>query len=285
MSIKNQFVKKVLCGVLVSVMLTGLAACGEGSSADAEDALKKAQETMASAKSLSYDMEMDVEMSAEGQEVKMDTETKADYIADPMQMKLELDMAVEGQNSMKSSIYVIQEDGQYTVCTGTDLGTGSMQWSKQSLADISIYSQYNAKEKFELYLSSIENLKEKGSEKVEDKDSVRYEGVISKDSLVKVLISSGAISSFKTLGITESQIESMVDKLGDLSINIWLAKEDNMPLKYEIDMTEMMEKLIDSIMDSGQQGGFTISKVTESTTISDINGVEKIDIPAEAQAA
>ncbi|MCI8285610.1 MAG: hypothetical protein HFE90_10175 [Firmicutes bacterium] len=284
MNITNGFVKKFICGTLISAMIIGLTACGSGG-ANAEDALKQAQEAMASIKSLSYDMEMDVEMSAQGKEVKMDTETKADYIVDPMQMKLELDMDVEGQSSMKSSIYVVQENGQYTVCTGTDLGSGSMHWSKQSVADISIYAQYNAKEKFELYLSSIDNLKEKDSEKVDDKDAVRYEGMIAKDSLVKVLGSSGAFSSFQTLGITESHIESVLDDLGDLSINIWLDKKDNMPLKYEIDITEIMEKLIDSIMgESNQQDGFKISKITESVTISDTNSIEKIEIPAEAQA-
>ena len=294
MKITNQLIKKVLSGALVLAMVFSFAACGDnkgggsagGEGLSPEDALKKAMETMESVKSMSYDMNMAMEMSAQGQSINMDTTAKVDFFADPMKMKMDMNMDMGSLGSTKSTMYMLQEGNQYSIYTGTDAGNGTLTWQKTSGGDASAFEQYSAKDNFDMYLNSSEGLKETGSEKIGDRDAIRYEGAIAQDDLAEVLSNSGALSSFSSLGVTEAQVQSMLKDIGDLKMTMWLAKDDYMPLKYEMDMTDMMQKLMDGVMSSAAQGAkIEIGKVEVSMTISNVDGVEDFEVTAEALAA
>lgn len=278
---------------LALTMALSLAACGEKGNEPAgggdisgmsvEEIVKKSQENLAAASSLSYDMAMDMEMSAQGQTIAMAMNGVADHIVDPMQMKMDMSIDMGELGSAKSEMYMMEEDGQYVLYTGMDDGTGTMTWQKQTVADASAMEQYDAKASFDLYVSSAENFQESGTETVGTVEAMRYDGVIGKDALSEVLQASGALSQMSALGMSTEDVDALADSLGDLPISLWISTADTTPVKYELDMTEMMSALMQGM--GSETAQVEIGKMQMSMTVRNINSVESIEVPAEALAA
>ena len=140
-----------------------------------------------------------------------------------------------------------------------------------------------------LYLGSINSFKEVGTEQVNGKDAVKYEGTISNEELSEVMETAGTADSLTQLGITEDQVVAMYSELGDLPVQVWIETESGLPVKYEMDMTDMMQKLMDKVVESmGEDAAgmtITMDKVFVSMSLSDFNAVSEIVIPEEAKNA
>lgn len=278
---------------LAVTMALSLAACGgkgndpaaggDVSGMSVEEIVKKSQENLAAASSLSYDMAMDMEMSAQGQTIAMTMNGVADHIVDPMQMKMDMSIDMGELGSAKTEMYMMDEDGQYVLYTGVDDGTGTLTWQKQTVADASAMEQYDAKASFDLYVSSAEDFQENGTETVGTVEATRYDGVIGKDAMSEVLQASGALSQMSALGMSATDVDALADSLGDLPLSLWISTADTMPVKYELDMTEMMRALMQGM--GSETAQVEIGKMQMSMTVRNINGVESIEVPAEALAA
>lgn len=278
--------KKLVALGMAMVLTAGLAACGgSGDGGSAEDVMKKAQDEMSKVKSMSYDMVMDMNMTMGDQKVETSTNGKIDFIADPLAMKMDMTMDMGAQGSYEMNMYAEKAGDEYVMYMTMD-GTN---WMKQTLADAAELEQYNAQDSMGLYLEGIENFKEAGTEKVNGSDATRYDGVISKDAMNDVMASSGAADQFAQLGISAAQAEEMYKDLGELPVSLWIDKESSLPVKYEMDMTGIMQKLMDKMMEAvGEQAaGLSISvdKMFISMTLSNFNKVEEIKVPDAAKNA
>ncbi len=102
------------------------------------------------------------------------------------------------------------------------------------------------------------------------------------------MLSSGALDSANQLGMDTSQVDSMLDDLGELTIDLWIDEATLYPVKYEIDMTGAMDTLMTNMIAAmGEQGegiSMSIPKMAVSMTCSNYNGVTEIAIPEEAKA-
>lgn len=282
--------KKIIPLILTLVLALSLAACagenaGDSGGAPKEDAataLQMAMENMNEVTSMSYEMVLEMEMTADGQTVAMDTTATVDYIVEPPSMKLDMSMDMgAGLGSLHTEMYMTQEADRYLLYTGVDMG-GGMQWTKQEMTDMAALAQYDAKASFDTYLTGAERFQEKGVSTVSGANAVRYDGVISKDAVNEVMQASGALSQLTSLGISEADAAAMMTGLGEIPISIWVGEENGLPVKYEIDMTAVMRELMDKMMESmGVQGGFSFDQMTTSMTLSNINGVASIVIPEE----
>ena len=285
------WMKKFAIVLLAMAMLVSLCACGSGQDANATPAevIKAAQEKMAEVTSMSYDMIMDMEMGIAEQSFVMNTTATADQIVEPLQMKMEMSMNMGELGTTATTMYIAQEDGKFMCYMGMDDGTGNMIWQKQEMTDVDeIMAQYDGKESMDVYISSAEGFVENGSEEINGEEATRYDGTISKDAMNEALETSGALSQFSSLGLSEDALASMINDLGEMPISIWIGTDSGLPVKYDMDMTTVMQNLMTNMMDS--MGGsadmeLTISKMTISMTLRNFNGVEAIEIPAEAQAA
>ena len=282
MGIKS-LLKKVSGIILVPTMAFGVMGCvGKNN----EDAIKTAQEKLADITSMSYDMTMNMEMSAEGQSMKMSTTATVDQIVDPLQMKMDMIMDMGELGATQALAYIVSENDQYVEYIGMDFGDGNMEWQKMELGNLEDQiAQYDGKASSDLYLSSAENFKEKGKETINGSEATRYDGVIPEGDINKVMEASGALSQFSALGINEEDLEAMVKDLGKMAISIWIDNESSYPVKYEIDMTDIMQSLMSNMMKTmgGEEMELTIDKMFLSMTLSNFNGVEKIEIPEEAK--
>lgn len=283
--------RRATAAILALAMAAGLTACGGkdagGSTAgqSIEDILKTAQANMAEIKSMSYDMVMSMEMAANDQKLSISTNGKVDQIIDPVSMKMDMNVDMGELGNMNTIMYIAQDGDKYTLYTGIDAGDGNLTWQKQEVADISSLQQMDARETFDLYLTSAESFQENGTETIAGAEATRYDGTISEEDLSKVLEASGVMNQFASLGISGEKLDTMLTDLGDLPISLWISKADQIPVKYEMDMSAIMQSLMSKMMDSmgaGEDDKLEVSNVLVSMTVSNVNGLNSIEIPAEA---
>lgn len=278
---KKKMTKWMALG-LALVMLISLTACGGGSST--ENVMKAAQEALNEVTSMRYDMSMDMTLSAGGQTIESNTSGVIAYNAEPlaMEMKMTMDMGAQGQFDM--FMYVSQEDDNLVMYMSD--GTN---WGKQTLADAAQLEQYNAQDSMGIYLENIDSFQEAGTEQVNGSDAIKYEGVIANDALNEVMAASGMEEQLAQYGLTEEEAAAIYQDLGDLPVAIWIAKESNLPVKYEMDVTAMMQNIMTKMFENmdvaTEDMDFTVDNMFISMTLYDFNNVGEIEIPEEAKAA
>lgn len=278
---KKKMTKWMALG-LALVMLISLTACGGGSST--ENVMKAAQEALNEVTSMRYDMSMDMTLSAGGQTIESNTSGVIAYNAEPlaMEMKMTMDMGAQGQFDV--FMYVSQEDDNLVMY----MSDGN-NWGKQTLADAAQLEQYNAQDSMGIYLENIDSFQEVGTEQVNGSDAIKYEGVIANDALNEVMAASGMEEQLAQYGLTEEEAAAIYQDLGDLPVAIWIAKESNLPVKYEMDMTAMMQNIMTKMFENmdvaTEDMDFTVDNMFISMTLYDFNNVGEIEIPEEAKAA
>lgn len=263
----------------------GLTACGGTAPAaeTPEEVLTKAQEAMADVTSMGYDMTMDLSMGAEGETLAISTVTRADTVLSPLSMKAEMEIDLGdlgGTTSM--TIYAKEQDGSYLTVVGTPDEAGQMTWQSSSMDALGDLENLSGTDSLQLYLDSIQNFTQGESETVNGVEATRYDGVILGEDLSEVIAASGALSQLDSLGMGE--MSDLFTGMGDLPVSLWIAKETYYPVKYEMDLTEMMQSILDKTLSEqlGADIGLTVEQAALSMTIRDINQVGEIEIPAEA---
>jgi len=277
-------VTKWLALALVMVLMISLTACGGGGGNSTEDVMQAAQDALNEVSSMRYDMVMDMNLSAGGQTLVSNTTGQIAYNADPLAMEMKMTMDMGAQGKADVLMYANQE-GDDLVMYMSD----GANWGKQVLADAAQLEQYNAQDSMGIYLENIDSFKEVGTEQVNGSDAIKYEGVISNDALNEVMAASGMEEQLAQYGLTGDNAAAIYQDLGDLPVAIWIDSESNLPVKYEMDMTSMMQTIMTKIfenMDAATEDmDLTVDKMFISMTLYDFNNVGEIEIPEEAKAA
>lgn len=255
---------------------------------DDVDALAAAQEKMQEVSSMNAKMvlEMNMEASAEGETNTMESVTKMDMACfyDPVKIKMDIDIDAGEDGTTTTTSYVEQgKDGEYTmyVNSGSD-------WIAQSVSADDIV-QYDAADNMKMYLDDEYNFEQAGTEQVDGADAYKYTGSITGEDMKEAIVGSGALDSLSSLGMDASAMDGMMDDLEGMPITLWIDQESLYPVKYEVDMTSVMDSLmagiLESMGDQAQGVSMSIPKMTVSLTCSDYNEAEDFKIPAEAKKA
>jgi len=254
----------------------------------AEDVLTQAQEKMKDVKSMAAKMvmHMDMKMSAEGEEQTMQMVSNADMscLYDPVRMKIDMDIDMGELGSTKQNIYAeAAEDGTITEYIGD--GTN---WQKVNI-QLEDLGQYDAAKNMQNYLDSSFNFKLDGTEQVDGADAYKLSGVMTGEKIKEAMVASGALNYLTSLGMDASQTDTMLDGLGDIPLTFWIDAESSYPVKYDIDMSAVMNTLMSKMMESmdeqAQGMSIEIHKMTMEMTCSDYNEVEEFTIPEDAKKA
>ncbi len=278
---KANLIKLLSAGIVLTLALT-LAAC-DSASVTPEEAMNKAQEAMNDVSSMHYTMDMDVGMSADDESFEIKSTAEADCIVDPMTLGMDMHMSMAGLLDIDMKMYMVQDGADYTVYTGMDDGDGNITWTQDTMEDLDALAQYDAQKNMEIYLENGTNFTEAGTEEINGVSATRYDGVITGDSIQAVIESSGVLDQLASLGL--DGLEDMYQDLGDLPVSIWIDPDTSLPVKYEMDMTAMMQGMMDKLMtsmDEASDVGLTIDKCAVVLVYSDYNGIDVIDIPQEA---
>ncbi len=259
-----------------------------GDEKSAADILADAQAKMKDVKSMSakMSMEMDMEVEAGGEKQTLQTVTDMDMVCfyDPLKMKIDTTMDMGEMGSTTAQIYAqMDKKGNYTMYM-----TDGTQWQSQSV-QLEDLQQYDAAKNIEEYLNADYNFEVQGTEQVDGKNAYKLVGKITGDEMKEVMLSSGAMDSLSSLNMDASQLESFMDGIGDIPIIIWVDEESSYAVKYDIDMSAVMDALMSKMMESmaeqAQGGSISVSKMKIQMTCGDYDAVEDFSIPKEAKKA
>lgn len=273
--------RKILAAA--AAMTLALTGCGgSGTDTAAEALLQQAKETMASVNSMASEMIMEMDMGMEGEVLETTTVATILTQQEPLRMQMEMAMQMDDGTEMEEmQMFAMEEDGKLkTYLYSADT------WYEETL-EMGELDQYNAEENMDLYLDNIENFKADGGEKIDGVETTKISGVITGEAMEEALAASGMENSAASMGMTEEQLKAMYGELGDLPISLWIDGEGYVR-KYEMDMTEMMQKIMDSSMEAMGMTEADIAIDIAKTSITMVCGqfdqVGEIEIPAGVAA-
>ena len=268
-------IRKMFAAVVsAAVLMTG---CGGVDTAEVEALLSQAQKTMATVDSMAAEMTMEMDMGMNGEIMETTTVANIRSQQNPMKMAMEMSMLMhDGTEVDQMEMYAAEEDGHlHTYMHMADA------WYAETL-ELGELNQYNAEENTALYLDNITDVKSAEKEEVNGTETTKISGVIKGDAMEKALADSGMTASAESMGITAEMLEEIYAELADLPVSLWIDAEGYV-LKYELDMTEMMQKVMDASIEAlgAAATGMDIEKTMITMVCSDFNAVE-VEIPAEA---
>ena len=297
--------KIIIAVLLIAMMAFGLAACGNksgestgsGEAANSagksmEEVLLNAAKNMQEAKSLTYKLNMDMGMSVFGMNMDtiMDAEIKT--IQEPLTLEMVGNMDMGEMGSYGMSVYAETEGDHLVMYTGMDMEEEGTTWMKSEVElDSSQISQYNAQSNIQVYVNSAENFSEVGKEDVNGVQAVRFDGVINGEEIGKVLKESGMDEQVAAMGVENPA--DFYNEMGDIPVSFWVDTEKELIVKYTVDMSEAMKKVIDLALASteelegedleGLAGLFSIDRSITTIEITGVDNVDSITVPQEAK--
>ena len=275
---------RVAAFALGTAMAVSLAACGGGTASkeDATEKIRAASEKVNAVESMEATMLMEMDMSVMGQSVESDTTATMSCFSDPIKLKMDMTTNMGELGAMSMSMYAQAEGSQ---CT-TYLYDGT-SWIVDTV-DVGDVEQYDAQQSMDLYLKSGTEYASLGTETVNGVTADKYSGIIRGDALEEVIRNSGASSSLETSlggGLTLGDLYS---DLGDMPITVWIDQETGYPVRYYMDMTDVMQSMMTKML-SGMgiegEGLMTISKLEITMDCYNFNAAADFTIPADALSA
>lgn len=303
--------KKFLALILTGVLVMSATACGgdsndasasantntqteaQGNSAEPAseaqpevDPMEAAMKNMESVTSMEAQMVMDMDMniSANGQEQGIESTTTMDMVcfSDPLKIKMDMTMDMGDQGSVNMQVYAEpSESGTFNVYM-----FDGQSWSTQESA-ASALEDYDARSSIMGYIGDASLYTQEGTEQVNGANAYKYSYVLTEEELKQQMMESGALDSVSQLGLDVSQVDSMLDDLGEVTAYVWVDEASLYPVKYEMDMTEVMDALMTNMIaalgDQAEGLSMSVPEMKIVMTCSNFNGAEDFTIPDEAK--
>lgn len=277
-----KFGKRIAAFALSAALALSLAACGSGTEKSTGD-IATALEKINAVKSLEATMVMEMDMSLMGQ--SMETETAMNMVCfnDPMKLKADMTMDMGELGSFTMNMYAAMDGDNYTVY----MNDGSA-WTSETV-DMSYLQQYDAQESMNLYLESGDDYTLDGTEEINGSTANKFTGVIRGDALEEVLAASGATSRLES-SVGDLDLSELYSDLGDMPITVWVDQESGYPVRYAMDMTELMQGIMEKSMAAagGEEdisGMITMDKMSLVMDCFNFDNATDFEIPAEALGA
>ncbi|MDE7220190.1 MAG: hypothetical protein K2O45_11300 [Oscillospiraceae bacterium] len=274
-----------IAALLAAAILTlSLTACGGGGGngqTGGKDPLVAAQENMNAAASMDAVMTMNMELEMGGETVKTVTSMDMTMFTEPMRMRVEASTEAAGQSAVISIYAEEADDGGYMMY----MNDGTNWYSTAATAED--LSQYEVSQSMSAYIDSASSFKQEGTETVDGVSAYKYTGVITGQNMQDVIKESGSLNSLSSLGLSEDQLEEMLSGLGDIPVTLWISEADLYPVRYDMDMTAVMDGLMKAVLESlgDQAQGLTMSvpEMSITMTCSNFNSATDFTIPEEAK--
>lgn len=267
--------KKAIALSLCLALVLGLAACGSGEPGDVTADFKRAREAASELESVHMDMDLDMSftMSVDGQtvEMPMSMTMSMDSINEPMVCSSSITMNMFGVG-LSAMNYVERSGEGYASYTSADNGA---TWTSEEIAEDEL-GRFDAAGSISFYLGLASGgfVLSSADEELDGVRAYRYDGSISGSQLNEVMDMTGM----------EEMLYAMTDAQtgpfeGSMPISIWLEAETFRPLRYDMDMSELMTGYVQSSL--GETNGVTVDEVsaTVSVRLSNFNGVGSIARP------
>ena len=275
-----KFGRRAAALTLGGLLALSVTACGgttnKGNSAEK---IQAALEKINAVQSMDATMFMEMDMSAMGQSVETDTTMNMSCFNDPMKLKADMTVSMGELGAVSMSIYA-QQDGEQ--CS-TYLYDGT-SWTVQTM-EIDDLQQYDAQQSMDLYLESGVDYAYEGTEEINGMTTDKYSGVIRGDAMEEVMKASGATSNLESSLGSSVDLSDLYSDMEDMPITVWIDQETGYPVRYYMDMTDVMQAMMTKMFSSMGAGSITIGKMQITMDCFNFDNVADFEIPAEALAA
>ena len=284
------------CTAVLLILALTLALAGCGFAAKMTRAAKKMERLQSYRMGLDMDMALKLSMLGQSMDMDMKISGSSDVNTDPSRTRAELRIKMLGQDIPMLS---------YTDKTGTGLVTysspdGGKTWTRQTVESPEL-AEAAGKNGFTRLLKLASAFEKTGTETVRGSMATVYSGVITGEDLESVMEISGVLKNvFSTMDMSMDGLD--LTQYGGIPTTISLDNKSGMVVKYTMDMTEFMGKMMPAMMeavmkeaaaDSGLEGldlsklGFSVEtgRVFAAVELYDFDAVGAIEIPAEALSA
>ncbi len=251
----------------------------------AADALAKAEELAAAAKSFEAKVTMNMDMSAsvQGETATISMNMLMDMIAfaDPMKLKMlaTIDMGEAGKDTME--MYMVEKDGKATMYMNVAGTWQSMEMDISAMEGQAPTTDMNA------LLAAGGSVRMAGEETINGVKATKYVSVISGKAIEDAVNATGVLGSLNDMMPAEADMDidwaALYKNLGDISYAVWVDAA-GYPIRYEMDMTTMANAMITNIMaQMGETGvSMSCSKMLMIMDYSNYNKATDFQIPAAA---
>lgn len=290
----------MMCVVLAFGCLTG---CGKKSD---EELLMSAVTSVNSAKS--FDMttklsgKMKIEIAKQSEDVDMAMNMTATRFSDPVKVKTVTNTETAGTKQTSES-YVQKDGDNYVVYT-----KANNAWSKANLGNVDDAMKQAGFEDFSSQFSGdVSKYKKQEDKKEGDKSYLVYNYTLSSEDIKGMMegMSSSMSSLFGSGSDSEKLLDTIVKSMGNITMTIWIDRDEESIYKVECSLTEMMNKLFKGLLDEISKSAtknskdktsvdlaqalasakFTASDMNMVSTYSNLNKAADFEVPAEAKSA
>lgn len=280
--------KKTTCmklgALALAVALCALALAG-CKALTPEQQLQNAMEKLQKITSMEATMTMTLSMDLMGQQVDAKAVSQMTSFQQPFKVKMEMAAEVAGEKG--GNVIYAQQDGE-TLLTYTYDGA---TWTREALTAsdmLGALQQVDPKAAMDLYLGNLSSFTA-GVETLDGVECYKLQGVLTGEALVDAMRASGALDSVDPTLQDSEQLDRLLSGLGDLPVSVWIDKKTLYPAKYTMDMTALMDSLMDNMLaELGDTGGLLqvgIRNCQVEMVCANYNKATDFDIPAEALAS
>lgn len=269
--------KRALAALLAAALLVLVTACGFGT------AMARAVTELKKLKSLHADVVMDIGLRATlsimslKHDMDMDAECNisADAMLDPELTRLDMELSLAGV-SVPMLVYREKQGEAYNIYTTMDGEHWQTELGKQPKQTASL----SLKEQLQFFLACAASFKESGEEEIDGKTARRFDGNIPQDKLVEALQMAGALEQLEALGVT---VDELPELTGTMPLSVWIDKKSGLPLRMEMDMSDILSQLGGRIEKDAVTVSITRANVVIS--LSQFDEIGEIVIPDAARQA
>ena len=288
-------IKRFFCVFCALVLMLSAAGCGsmpQGNQADT-DAVKAAVEKFRACESFTVAQHINwqesVNVDNDKQLYNAVNEMEISFISgeQPQMISYAMTKVENGGSTVEQSSisYILPENGGYA-----EYVNDGSSWVKVTsdnsgpLASISAASFVNA------FFTDFISFAKVGEETLDSGKATRNEGALSGEALVAMLETNGQLADLSSMS-EKSQAtirENLIKDLDYLTVSVWLDENSGYPVRFEVNLTEILDDLNRSISKSlGNKvnNEWAITEYVLSMSASDFNALTEIVLPAEAANA
>lgn len=202
------------------------------------------------------------------------------YDTPKFKMDITMDMGEAGIQESRSYVET-SEDGRITIYTYAE-----GQWQSEVISEAE-QKTYDAREIMNRYITDmgdINNYQKEGMEAINGANAYKYSCILTGEKIKALMAMSGSMETASSIGITESQLDDMIEDLGEVIVYVWIDEETLYPVKYEVDLTEFTNALTVKASEA-LDSGLIMRKTKDTTSITcfNYNNAADFTIPDEAR--
>lgn len=222
-----------------------------------------------------YEAQVRIEIGMDNQGQKLDIPSTVDLIAFDEPYKVKMLATSEATPSLASESYVIKQENLLLTYT-----KNKDKWERRE-AQIDQAPGYIQSDLIWLYLENINNFKYIETERIDGRKVYKLQGTIGGESLTHAINSISVLPG--NFFPDANTINTVVDNLEPVSIEIWIDKETFYPVQYKMDMATTITRILEET-NSPLANTISFSKASVSMTLKNINKATPFEIPQEALA-